>query len=185
MHKSILILVISIWLSSCGSRTNNDLNYNLSVYIDREFPVWKSAYKWAPDAEGSLLGSGNFDITKIDVNGSGDGAVIAAAAIIAIAVTVAGADVTIHNLKSLNLVIELTDESQTKIYPLEYGMNRFEMSPYWQDGIKRGFVKGVLRCHGTRSFVIPLPLSGIDSKQDINYFDFSKDGQVYVNGMKI
>ncbi len=157
------------------------------IVVDKEFVKGKSTYHWWPSNEDFIFhGSGSTcNNLNIGSGGSDRNAAIALAVIVAVIIVEEATEITYHNIKGTNVVMQIKNSAGTDDYPLEWGVNRFRISEDALAGIEDGAAKVFLKSTGTRKVNIQLPTEGLHLKRDVHVLEFSKSGEIIIDGDRV
>jgi hypothetical protein len=160
---------------------------NLTILISENFVSNRASYDWWPNTAYPHRGSKDENSwTTFNLGGgSGKEGGYVVAAIIAIALVAATTEVVVHNVRGTCISLCIEHEGSKNRYDLEYGINRFNLSPGQLQGLRTGTATMSVLAHGPRTFVFKLPSKGWDFCNDINYIEFTPQGRIVVNGRRL
>jgi len=156
------------------------------VIVDKGFIKEKTEYDWWPNDEDSLFsGGGGGGSLNLTGSSSGKDALVALAVIVAVVIVVEATDVTVHNIRGMNVTVEVQGDKIKESFPLDWGVNRFQVSETSLQGLENGTARLYVRSTGTRKLKIELPTDGLRIKRDVHVIEFAETGNVIVDGNRI
>jgi hypothetical protein len=183
----VLMVVCVVILSGCSRDTVSQDSYNFLVIADKGFIKNKTEYDWWPKNEDSIFqggGSGG-SFTLGSGGGSGKDALVAMAVIVAVVIVAEATDVTYHNIRGMNVVIEIHGKNVNETYGLDWGMNRFRVTEEAMKELESGDAKLFVKSTGTRKLKLELPTEGLKIRRDVHVVEFSDTGNVIVDGNRV
>ena len=155
------------------------------VIADKGFIKNKTEYDWWPKNEDSIFQGGGSGRSFNLGGGSGKDALVAMAVIVAVVIVAEATDVTYHNVRGMNVAIEIHGKRINETYGLDWGMNRFRVSEEALKELESGDAKLFVKSTGTRKLKLELPTEGLKIRRDVHVVEFSDTGNVIVDGNRI
>ncbi len=188
-----LLAALLIVPAGCGQGRAEHAPGNLSITVERGFVKRQAAYGVWPHGDDSLFsshggggggGGGNWNFGG-GGGGNGEGVVVLIAIVVAAVVLAETIDVTYHNVHGLQLTVTIEGEAVYQSFPLRWGENHLQISPFSLARLADGSAALFLSGTGTRHLRLLLPTAGLDWERETHTIALLGSGELVADGRAV